>query len=199
MLPDGSRDVLLRLAAGLPEDELVRLFPEMEAGTVRRLLVEWAGGPEPAASEPAAPLPESTATAGAELVLSTDGASRGNPGEAGAGMVIEDSAGRELFARGEYLGRCTNNVAEYTALIRGLQEAGRFAPGSLEVRMDSELIVRQLNGQYRVKSPDLLPLFSRARQLLAAFPRVRIVHVRRGDNSRADALANRGIDDRRRT
>ncbi|MEW6429335.1 MAG: ribonuclease HI family protein [Thermodesulfobacteriota bacterium] len=199
MLPDGSRDVLLRLAAGLPEDELVRLFPEMKAGTVRRLLVEWAGGPEPAASEPAEPLPESTATAGAELVLSTDGASRGNPGEAGAGMVIEDSAGRELFARGEYLGRCTNNVAEYTALIRGLQEAGRFAPGSLEVRMDSELIVRQLNGQYRVKSPDLLPLFSRARQLLAAFPRVRIVHVRRGDNSRADALANRGIDDRRRT
>lgn len=131
-----------------------------------------------------------------EAVLWTDGAARGNPGPAGSGAILKALGGEVLFSDGRYLGHTTNNVAEYRALLVGL--AGAFARGvrRLEVRADSELLIKQLRGEYRVKSPILRPLFEEARALLARFELVRLVHVRRALNGEADALANQGIDAR---
>ena len=130
-----------------------------------------------------------------DITVRVDGASRGNPGPAGIGAVVEfggGSAPKELCA---YIGETTNNVAEYRALLRGLVEAEKIAPASLTVRSDSELLVRQLNGQYKVKAGHLKPLFLDALRRLRAFPAARILHVGREENAAADFLANRAIDD----
>lgn len=134
-------------------------------------------------------------SSGARLLLRTDGASRGNPGPAAAGIVIESADGT-LLARGKkYLGRLTNNQAEYQALILGLKAVAARSPASVAVYMDSELIVKQMNGQYRVKDAVLRPLFDEARSLVSALPAVTFTHVRRGFNALADALANEALDE----
>jgi ribonuclease HI len=130
------------------------------------------------------------------LVLYTDGASRGNPGPAGAGALITDLEGTTVAEKAVYLGEATNNQAEYQALLVGLKVAVKLAPARLTVRMDSELIVKQLNGEYRVRNRDLLPLHGRARELMQRLADVRIVHVSREENVHADRLANQAIDDR---
>jgi len=135
-------------------------------------------------------------SAGLSLTLHTDGGSRGNPGPAGAGAVIYDDEGREVAALSRYLGRTTNNEAEYQALLLGLAEARRLGAARLTVKMDSELIVRQLEGQYRVKAPGLKPLYAEAKLLLKDFSSVTILHVRRNLNQRADELANQAMDQR---
>lgn len=127
--------------------------------------------------------------------LFTDGASKGNPGRAGAGAVLFDAEGRELAARSLYLGRCTNNAAEYRALILGLQSALDLGCARLDIRLDSELIVRQLQGRYKVKHEALKPLFNEVKTLLAKVGGWSIAHVPREQNKRADQLANRGIDE----
>ena len=127
-------------------------------------------------------------------MLRTDGASRGNPGPAAAGVVIESEDGALLATGKKYLGTLTNNQAEYRALILGLKAVSARAPSSVAVLMDSELIVKQMNGQYRVKDAQLQPLYEEARTLAAALPRVTFQHVRRGFNARADALANEALD-----
>jgi ribonuclease HI len=129
-----------------------------------------------------------------ELVLCTDGASRGNPGPAGAGAIITDEEGATLTEKAVYLGETTNNQAEYQALLIGLQEAVKLAPARLTVRMDSELIVKQLNGEYRVRNRDLQPLHDRARELMEQLTDVKVVHVPREENVDADRLANQAID-----
>jgi ribonuclease HI len=131
-----------------------------------------------------------------DLVHYTDGASRGNPGDAGAGVLICDAEGNVLDEVSVYLGRTTNNVAEYRALILGLDRARRLGARSVRVVSDSELMVRQMNGLYRVRNPGIAPLYERARALAGAFETFRIEHVLRGRNARADELANRGIDRR---
>ncbi len=128
--------------------------------------------------------------------LFTDGASRGNPGQAGAGAVLFDAAGQELAARSLYLGECTNNVAEYRALLLGLQTALEQGCVRLEIRLDSELIVRQLQGRYQVKNEGLKPLFQEVKSLLARLESWAVAHVPREQNKRADQLANQGIDSR---
>ncbi|MGD8394668.1 MAG: ribonuclease HI family protein [Candidatus Eiseniibacteriota bacterium] len=128
------------------------------------------------------------------LVLHTDGASRGNPGLAGAGAVLFGDGGEILAERCRFLGLATNNEAEYAALILGLELALEHHPAHLTVRMDSELIVRQLGGRYRVRNARLLPLFERARELLGELPGSTIEHVDRELNADADRLANRAID-----
>jgi ribonuclease HI len=130
----------------------------------------------------------------ADPTLYCDGASRGNPGEAAIGFVLVDPDGIELAAHGETIGRQTNNVAEYTALQRGLEVASAHGVRGLLVRMDSELVVRQMLGLYRVKHPGLAPLFLAARALAARFDRFHIEHVPRAANRRADALANAALD-----
>ena len=130
-----------------------------------------------------------------KAILYADGAARGNPGPAGAGAVVLDPDGHVLAELTKHLGHATNNVAEYSALILGLEEAKRRGVDDLEVRMDSKLVVEQMNGRWKVKHPNLKPLARRAGDLWAAFPRRSIVHVPREDNVIADALSNRAIDE----
>lgn len=126
--------------------------------------------------------------------LNVDGASRGNPGKAGAGGVIRDPEGRVVKRLKKYLGVMTNNGAEYQALIMGLKEAHELGVGSIKVLSDSELLVKQLKGEYRVKSPDLRPLYEKAVGLLEGFRERKVSHVYREENSMADELANEAID-----
>jgi queuosine biosynthesis protein QueD len=128
-------------------------------------------------------------------VLWADGASRGNPGPAATGFVLLDPEGSEVAAEGAFLGTATNNVAEYEAVLAGLRAARDVGTSSLEVRLDSELVVRQLNGQYKVKNEKLQPLHRAASEILATFESVTVSHVPRAQNERADALANEAIDE----
>ena len=123
-----------------------------------------------------------------------DGAARGNPGEAGFGLYFVDGDGAEEIAG--YLGRATNNVAEYTALIAALAYARRLGVDDLTVYSDSQLMVRQINGQYRVKASHLKPYYHRALALKSGLARFTIEHVRREKNKDADRLANRAVDER---
>lgn len=129
-----------------------------------------------------------------EATLFADGGSRGNPGPAASGAVLLSPDGTVIREIGEYLGRATNNVAEWTALALGLQAALDEGVRSLAVRMDSELVVKQLSGEYRVKHPDLQPLHQRVRGLLRQFSHVDIRHVRRKENALADAVVNKVLD-----
>ncbi len=129
------------------------------------------------------------------LVLRTDGAARGNPGPAGAGFIIERDDGSVVDSGWVYLGRRTNNQAEYEALICGLEALAPELPTHLTVYSDSELMVRQLNGQYKVKDPDLKDRFIRVSQMLLSIGSVSVEHVSRSDNERADELANQAIDE----
>ncbi|HEU5359567.1 MAG TPA: ribonuclease HI family protein [Candidatus Deferrimicrobiaceae bacterium] len=131
---------------------------------------------------------------GRAVTVRTDGASRGNPGPAGIGVVLEVEGDPDRIERFEYIGETTNNVAEYRALLLALSEAEKLAPSSLTILSDSELLVRQLNGEYRVKSDLLKPLYREACLRLRRFPGARILHVERGENQAADRLANRAID-----
>lgn len=129
-----------------------------------------------------------------KLILNADGGARGNPGPAGCGAVLRLPSGEEVAGLKKFLGNTTNNVAEYQGLLLGLEAAQAQGASNLEVRLDSELIVRQLNGQYKVKSPHLKPLYERAKSLLQAFASVNVVHVRREQNREADKLANQAMD-----
>ena len=130
------------------------------------------------------------------LRLHVDGASRGNPGEAGFGVHVTGDDGSEVASLYGYLGNATNNVAEYQALLHGLRFALGRGASRVEVFSDSELLVRQVEGRYRVKSPGLQPLHREAKSLLACVVRARVVHVPRERNREADALANRAVDER---
>jgi ribonuclease HI len=131
---------------------------------------------------------------GPRLRLHTDGGSRGNPGLAGIGVVITDERGQVLQRISTFIGRATNNVAEYAALIEGLETALAYEPAAVTIFMDSELVVRQINGQYRVRKPDLQPLHRRAMRLLARIPETAVQHVPRERNQGADRLANEAMD-----
>ena len=128
------------------------------------------------------------------FVLFTDGGSRGNPGPAAAGFVLADGRGQTVHAAGHFLGRTTSNVAEYRALLEGLSEALRRGVKRLAVRSDSELMVRQLQGAYRVRNEGLKPLYKEALKKLDRFESVEVVHVRRERNVQADRLVNEALD-----
>ena len=127
--------------------------------------------------------------------LSCDGGSRGNPGPAAYGFVLCDPQGAEVEARGEYIGTATNNVAEYQALIAGLHAAVQRGASPLAVVMDSELVIRQMTGQYKVKNEGLKPLHQQARVVAGKLGNVSWSSVRRDDNSRADGLVNQALDE----
>src|SRR6185436_6472108 len=126
--------------------------------------------------------------------LRCDGGARGNPGPAASAFILSDAAGHEIEARGDYLGSVTNNVAEYRALISGLESAVQHGVSALDVSMDSELVVRQMTGQYRVKHEGLKPLHALAKAAAAKIGRVTFNSVRREDNTRADQLVNETLD-----
>jgi ribonuclease HI len=129
-----------------------------------------------------------------DLVVAIDGASRGNPGAAAIGVVVL-SGGTPVREIGEAIGVATNNIAEYRAFLRGLREAERMGARSVRVQSDSELLVRQLTGQYKVRSDAIAPLHREARARMRRFETVEVVHVPREENAAADALANRALDD----
>ena len=128
------------------------------------------------------------------LSLFTDGACRGNPGNGGAGAVLVGENGEVVSTAKRFLGHCTNNIAEYQALILGLEEALRRGSTAISIYLDSELIVRQIQGVYRVKNPTLKPLMADVRALLDRFDTWQVAHVPRSENAVADKLANEAID-----
>lgn len=128
--------------------------------------------------------------------LYSDGAARGNPGLAGAGAVLVEPSGQVVDRLGKFLGKQTNNFAEYTGLLIGLKRARELGVREVEVFADSELMIRQLGGRYQVKSPSLRPLYEEALKLLNGFERVKLVHVPREMNRAADEMSNRAIDER---
>ena len=127
-------------------------------------------------------------------IVHTDGAARGNPGPAAIGIVVEDESGHTVYESSRTLGVHTNNEAEYLAIIAALQYLREIRAKEAEFYLDSELVVRQLNGQYKVKEPRLQSLHGQATMLLNAVPTHTIRHVRREQNARADALANEALD-----
>ena len=129
-----------------------------------------------------------------KVIAYTDGGSRGNPGSAAAGFVLSDAAGRQLQANAFYIGTATNNVAEYTGVIKALEAALKIAAKEITVFSDSELLVRQINRKYKVKSELLLPLFEQAVKLLGGFESWKVVHITRDKNTRADLLVNQAMD-----
>jgi len=129
-----------------------------------------------------------------EVVVWTDGGSRGNPGPAGYGVLITTAAGDVVAELGEGIGWATNNAAEYRAVIAGLQRAGALGARRVQVRADSKLVIQQLNGTYKVNSPALVSLHAEALRLADGFDDVSFEHVAREANHRADALANQAMD-----
>jgi len=133
-----------------------------------------------------------------KLKIFTDGGSRGNPGPAAIGVVFQDDEGCEIFSHHECIGEATNNVAEYQAVISALSKTmEKFKPLTIEVNLDSELVTRQLNGEYKVKDENLKELFYKVRELVLALGgNVGFKHIRREQNKQADKLVNIALDNR---
>ncbi len=129
-----------------------------------------------------------------KIIAHVDGGSRGNPGPAASAFVLTDAEGKQLLAKAVFLGEATNNVAEYTAALRALQAAKSLGTKQVTLYSDSELLVRQLNKQYKVKSEQLRPLFAKAVALLEDFDNWQVRHILRKDNEQADQLVNRALD-----
>ena len=129
-----------------------------------------------------------------KIIAHIDGGSRGNPGPSAAGFVLNDSSGTQLQAKGYVLGRMTNNVAEYTSFVKALEAAGKLGAEQLIVYSDSELLVKQINGQYRVKSELIKPLYDQAINLLGGFNSWKVRHITRDKNKQADSLVNEALD-----
>ncbi|MFA5072677.1 MAG: ribonuclease HI family protein [Nitrospirota bacterium] len=130
-----------------------------------------------------------------ELIMYTDGASRNNPGEAGAGVHIMEN-NKPVIQLARYLGKTTNNIAEYSAAIMGLEYAVQHVATRVTLLADSELLVKQLNGQYKVKNEGLKPLYLQAKKLMAHIGSVEVQYIPREMNREADALANKAIDEK---
>jgi ribonuclease HI len=134
-----------------------------------------------------------------QFTLYADGGSRGNPGPAGAGALVRDEEGKKVVIVSDFLGSTTNNIAEYTAVLRALEGLhtllGAASEGaSVDVRLDSQLIVRQMNGEYKIKHPNIVPLARAVKECVARFKKVSFSHIYREDNTEADALANAAMD-----
>ena len=128
------------------------------------------------------------------LTINFDGGSRGNPGPAGIGVVVRDGSGEVVQELGERIGEATNNVAEYRALLRGIELAAEHGGSELELIGDSELVVQQVDGKFKVKNAGLKPLHADVRRALQGFDSWSIRHVRRAENADADRLVNAALD-----
>jgi ribonuclease HI len=133
------------------------------------------------------------------FILYADGGSRGNPGPAGAGALVIDEEGVQVVTVSEYLGIATNNIAEYTAVLMALEGLhallGAGSSGAtVEARLDSQLVVRQMNGEYKIKHPNIIPLAAKVKEVGRNFKSLSFTHVYREDNKQADALANKAMD-----
>ena len=200
------RAVLEALAASLDAGEVLSRFPGLAREQLRGMVREAAGRlPRPATrSTSAAATGAASAVASAagttvwpgEVTVHIDGGARGNPGEAGIGAYFQDRSGAPLQSIARYIGRATNNTAEYQALLTALARARDAGVRHLRVFSDSELLVNQVNGRYRTKVPHLQQYLQEAIRLMREIGRVDVAHVRREMNKEADALANQAIDQR---
>ena len=180
---------MIRLPASL-ERKLAELFPKVRDR--EQFVTETLENALKDETEPDTSQPQSI---GGTLHLFCDGGSRGNPGQAAIAYILEDPVtGTVLEERGVTIGTETNNVAEYKALIEGLRAASRFQPNRLICHLDSELVVKQLNGEYRVKMPALQTYFEEVQELSKDLPDVVFTHIPREDNYRADKLVNEALD-----
>ncbi len=187
-----EESVLRHLAQTLSVTKTLKRFPSLTAKNLQEIFLHSA---ERARENPK-PLPPKASPQKEfpELFIHADGASRGNPGEAGAGAVISDSRGRTLKEVKCFLGMTSNNVAEYRALILALEKALELGARSITVLLDSELVVRQIRGEYRVREPHLKVLHQKAQEVLNQFSQYSILYIPREENRRADQLANEAID-----
>lgn len=176
-----SASILEALAEDLDVESVLERFPDLGREGLRSILGEAAR-----AARPGRP--------GQKIFAFVDGAARGNPGEAGAGVVFKDAEGNVVERHALFLGTATNNMAEYKALILALRRAGELGVTSLQVYSDSELLVNQINGRYRVRVPHLQELCQEAIRLMRAVGRVNVSHIPRGKNAEADEQANIAID-----
>lgn len=191
--PGSEAEVLRHLAQTLSATKTLQRFPALKAKDLQEILLRSAQRAEE--SQPPVPRPTVRKEL-PEYFIYSDGASRGNPGEAGAGAVIADSRGRTLKEIKCFLGVTTNNVAEYRALLLALDRASSLGAGSITAHLDSELVVRQLRGEYKVREAHLKALHREALEALNRFARYRIIYIPREENRRADQLANEAIDQR---
>jgi ribonuclease HI len=190
-------EILAELASHLDVDRLIAAHPGLDRAALGALLGEAAAKIGPGELEtPEKKQHRPRARRGKRLIIHSDGASRGNPGEAGLGALIEDEDGQVLARLARYLGKATNNHAEYAALIEALRAAVELGAGEVAVHADSELVVKQVKGEYRVKHPDLIPMHAEVMSLLSKFSGYVIKYVPRERNKEADALANEAIDKR---
>jgi len=126
--------------------------------------------------------------------LYTDGGARGNPGPGAVGVVLENEKGEAVYELSKYIGECTNNEAEYVALWTGLQMAASKEVKKIKVFVDSELVVKQVNGEYKVKNARLKKMYQRVKSLMSNFDEISFTHVKRSANKKADALVNEALD-----
>lgn len=201
-LKPSPTDILAFIASQEPLRRTLERFPELTRSDLQALLEAVAKAArvkeERSLQTEERSLPAKEATTALlypKLCVFSDGAARGNPGPAGAGAVLTREDGQIVDRSGKYLGSQTNNYAEYMGLLLGLQRALVFGAREVEVFADSELMIRQLQGRYQVRAPNLRPLFEEARALLKNFTRVSLKHIPREKNAAADEMSNRAIDE----
>jgi ribonuclease HI len=201
--PPSEESVLRHLAQTLSVSKTLKRFSSLSPRDLQEIFQRSAerAKEDPKLARPAFPPedsksspPVSSAKDFPEFFIHTDGASRGNPGEAGAGAVISDSRGRTLKELKQYLGMATNNVAEYRAAILALEKARELGAKRVTLFLDSELVVRQLRGEYRVRESHLKVLHQKAQEVLNRFSQCSILYIPREENRRADQLANEAIN-----
>ena len=180
-------EILQYLAESLSFAKTLEEFPDLTNGKIKKLLLEASKLFSPAVNYK----PQATTE---HITFYIDGASRGNPGKASIGVVMMNSHGQIIDELKRYIGETTNNMAEYQALIEALAEGKRVGSTKVQVFSDSELMVRQLNGVYKVRDAKLLDLYKEAKLLISGFEDFKIDHITRDKNSRADALANEALD-----
>ena len=167
--------VLHFLAESLSFAKTLEAFPGLSIPELREILLSQPTKPE-------------------AVLIHIDGASRGNPGKAGIGVLIQGSQGQTISQLSKPIGVATNNLAEYRALLEALTEAERLGARDLTIFSDSELLVNQINGTYKVRDAGIFPLWSQAKRKLAKFQKYLVLHIKRDENKEADALANAAID-----
>ena len=203
--PPADESVLRHLAQTLSVSKTLKRFPSLTPKRLQEIFLSCGGrareqerpsssAPPPEEPKPVPPSPSAPSVESPEFFIHADGASRGNPGESGAGAVISDARGRTVKELKVYLGMASNNVAEYRAAILALERAFELGARTVTLSLDSELVVRQLRGEYRVREPHLKVLHQKAREILNRFSRYSILSIPREENRRADQLANEAID-----
>jgi ribonuclease HI len=191
--PPAEESILSHLAQTLSVAKTLKRFPTVKPKDLQEILERCLQLLVKGKAERPSTLPPKRKM---EFSIHTDGASRGNPGEAGIGVVIADEQGKTVKELKSYLGMTTNNVAEYRAVLLALEKAFELGAESVIISLDSELVVRQITGEYKVREAHLKPLHRQVLDLLHKFTKYRILHIPREENRRADQLANEAIDQR---